>query len=142
MLTSRRALAIAPGSGFLEVRYQPSEVPPEMGLVDDQIALIATPKRVLGFVGDGGRWVEERLSPRETAEVIRVGTAVGVVATNRRVLGIGPKKRKFESAGLRVREVVESVSAQDTLATLRTNKRILVFGALRGGWTIQDRSIR
>jgi len=142
VLTSRRALAIGPGTGFQEIRYQSSETRPEKGLIEDEIALVATSKRVLGFIGNGGAWAEERLSPSESVEALRVGGAVGVVATNRRGLGLGTRQRSFVAIDLRVKETLESVSAQDTLATLRTSKRILVFGALRGGWSVQDRSIR
>ena len=142
VLTNRRALGIGPGTGFREVRFPPSEVPPEIGLVEDQVALVATPKRVLGFIGRGGHWVEETLSPSESAQAIRVGAGVAVVATNRRALGLGTNAGGFVSLDLQVREVLESFSAQDTLATIRTNKRILVFGAPRGSWTIQDRAIR
>lgn len=142
VLTNRRALAISPRTGFREFRYQPSETPPEFGLVEDQIALLATSNRILGFLGNGGVWVEEGMTPSESARVIRAGTAVGVVVTNRRALGLGANLRGFVSEDLRVREAIESVTAQDTLASLRTDKRILVFGALRGTWSIQDRSIR
>ena len=57
VLTSRRAIAIGPGSEFQDLRYQTSEAAPEMGLVEDHIALVATSKRVLGFLGAGGVWV-------------------------------------------------------------------------------------
>jgi len=142
VLTNRRALGIGPGTGFREVRFPPNEVPPEIGLVEDQVALVTTSKRVLGFIGRDGHWVEESLAPSESAEAIRVGTAVAVVATNRRALGLGTNVGGFVALDFQVREVLESFSAQDTLATLRTNKRILVFGAPRGTWTIQDRAIR
>ncbi len=141
VLTNRRALAIGPGTGFREMRYRPRETPPETGLVGDQIALISTSKRVLGFIGNGGRWVEDGLAPGETVRAIRAGTAVGVVVTNRRALGLAANRKRFTSTNLRVKESIESVVAQDTLVTLRTDKRILVFGSSRGTWTIQDRSI-
>jgi hypothetical protein len=142
VLTNRRALGIGPGTGFREVRFPPNEVPPEFGLVEDQVALVVTSKRILGFIGNGGQWVEEGLSPSESAQAIRVGSGVAVVATNRRALGLGTNLGGFVALDLQVREVLESFSVQDTLATLRTNKRILVFGAPRGTWSIQDRAIR
>jgi hypothetical protein len=141
VLTNRRAIALGPGTGFREIRYQPSEGYPEVGLVEDQIALIATAHRVLGFVGSAGIWVEERLPPSESTRALRVGRSVGVIATNRRLLGLGVQLRSFVPEDLRVREELESISTQDTLATFRTNKRIFVFGALRGTWTVQDREL-
>jgi hypothetical protein len=142
VLTDRRALALAPGMGFQEVRYRVHETPPERGLVEDQVALVATSKRVLGFLGNRGVWIEESLSPREAAAGIRVGAAVGVVATNRRALGISTVASRFVEAALRVSEDLESISSQDTLATIRTNRRILVFGTRGGGWSEQDRRLR
>jgi hypothetical protein len=142
VLTNRRAVAIGPGTGFRDIRFQVSEAAPEIGLVEDQIALVVTDKRVLGFVGTSGDWIEEDMSPSESPEAIRAGTSVAVVATNRRALGLGTNLNSFVETDFRVREVIESVSVQDTLATLRTDKRILVFGSLRAAWTIQDRSLR
>lgn len=142
LLTNRRALAIGPGTGFREFRYQVREEPPAIGLVEDQIALVVTPKRVLGFLGSGGTWVDEQLSPNESAEAIRVGAAVGIAVTNRRALGLSAGVRHFVSEDLRVKEDLESITAKDTLATLRTNRRILVFGGLRSTWSEQDRSLR
>lgn len=142
VLTDRRALALGPGTGFRQARYRVHETPPERGLVEDQVALVATPKRVLGFLGGRGVWIEEDLSPREAAEGIRVGAAVGVVATNRRALGLGTGSSRFIEETLRVREDLESITSRDTLATIRTSRRILVFGALRGRWSEQDRRVR
>ena len=61
VLTDRRALGIGVGTGFQEFRYQVREKPAEVGLVEDQIALVVTSKRVLGFLGTRGGWVEEPL---------------------------------------------------------------------------------
>ena len=142
VLTDRRALALGPGTGFQQARYRVHEAPPVRGLVEDQVALVVTPKRVLGFLGRRGVWIEEDLSPRETAEGIRIGAAVGVVATNRRALGLGAGSTRFIEETLRVREDLESITSRDTLATIRTSRRILVFGALRGRWSEQDRRVR
>ena len=142
VLTDRRALGIGAGTGFQEFRYQLREEPPAVGLVEDQVALVITPKRVLGFLGTGGGWVDEQFSPYESVQALRVGAAVGVVATNLRALGLGTRRRHFVSADLRVKEKLESISAQDTLATLRTSRRILVFGSPRSSWIVQNRRRR
>lgn len=142
VLTNRRAIGIGPGTGFRDFRYQPHEAQPETALVEDQIALVVTSRRLLGFLGNGGAWIEERLSPSETPRALRAGPAVAVVATNRRALGLGAQLGRFVSEDLRVRENLEGITAQDTLATVRTDRRILVFGALRGTWSVQDRSLR
>jgi hypothetical protein len=142
VLTDRRALGIGAGTGFQEFRYQLREEPPAFGLVEDQVALVITPKRVLGFLGTRGGWVDEQFSPNERVQALRVGAAVGVVTTNRRALGLGTQGRHFVAEKLRVKEELESISAQDTLATVRTNRRILVFGSPRSSWVVQDRRRR
>lgn len=142
VLTDRRALALGRNGDFREFRYDVREVPPQRGLVDDQIALVLTSKRVLGFLGARSLWVEEGLPPSEDALDARVGAAVGVVTTNRRALGVTASGSGFASVGLQINETLESVRARDTLATIRTNRRILVFGGAGATWTEQDRSLR
>ena len=140
LLTDRRALGVAPGIGFQEIRYRLDEGVPEIGLIEDRVALVVTEKRALGFVGATG-WVEERFTPQEIAEALRVGTAAGIVATNRRALGLAPDLSRFVSIAFRIKEKLESVSAQDTIVSVRTDRRILVFSAPRGIWTAQDRRL-
>ncbi len=140
VLTDRRVLGVAPGTGWLETRLLLQEQPAELALVEDRLALVVTNRRALAFVGGGG-WVDELFTPNEHAEAIRAGAAAGVVATNRRALGIAPSLPRFVAESLRVREQLESVSAQDTLVTLRTDRRILVFSAPRAFWSEQKRRL-
>ncbi|HEB88846.1 MAG TPA: hypothetical protein ENI85_04675 [Deltaproteobacteria bacterium] len=140
VLTNRRALAVAPGVGWQELRYRLNEGAPKVGLVDDRVALAVTGRRALGFLGRG-IWVETRFSPQESAEALRVGSAAAVVATNRRALGLAPDLGRFVPTALQIREELESIRAEDTIVTLRTNRRILVFSAPRGIWTEQIRRI-
>jgi hypothetical protein len=140
VLTDRRALGVAPGVAWRELRYRLKERVPEIGLVDDRIAMVLTDRRVLGFVSRG-LWVEESLSPHESAEALRAGVAVGVVVTNRRALGLAVGRERFVAIDLQVRESLESVNARDTLVTVRTNRRILAFSAPVGTWSEQKRTI-
>jgi hypothetical protein len=140
LLTDRRALAVAPGIGWQELRYQLQERAPDTALVENQVALVVTDRRALGFT-DRGSWIEERITAHESVEAIRVGSAAGVVATNHRALGLAPERRRFVVTDLQVKEKLESISAQGTLVTLRTSRRILVFSAPRASWTEQKRSL-
>lgn len=140
VLTDRRALGVAPGVDWRELRYRLQERVPEIALVDDRIAMVLTDRRVLGFVSRGV-WIEESLSPHESAEALRAGVAVGVVVTNRRALGLAVGRERFVTIDLQVRESLESVNARDTLVTVRTNRRILAFSAPNGIWSEQKRKI-
>ena len=140
VLTDRRALGVASGVGWQELRYRLQEVAPEIGLVEDRLALVVTDRRVLGFIGRGA-WVEERLTPYEVVSALRIGSAVGVVVTNRRALGLAPDLARFVETDLQLKEELESVAARDTQGTIRTNRRIMVFSAPRGFWSEQDRQI-
>jgi hypothetical protein len=142
ILTDRRAIAVAPGTDFRELRFQLREEVPEIGLIEGQVAIVVTPRRALGFLASGGMWIEEGLSTDETAEVLRVGASAGVVVTNRRALGLAPDRQRFVALDLRVHEELESVTTQDTIVTVRTSRRILVFSARQATWTTQDRRLR
>jgi hypothetical protein len=135
VLTDRRALGIGAGGNFQEARYRISERAPDFAVVSERVALVATSRRALGFVGRTGGWIEESFTPGENVEAIRAGAAVGIAATNRRVLGLAPDVGRFASLTLRLRESLEAIDAQDTLATLQTDQRILVFSGPRAVWT-------
>jgi hypothetical protein len=141
VLTNRRALGVAPGVDWRELRYRLQEHAPDIGVVEDQVALVVTDRRALGFSGQG-RWVEQRLTSHETAEALRVGSGAGVVVTNRRVLGMAPDLNRFIEIKLQIKEILESVAAQGALVTLRTDRRILVFSAPRGTWSEQKRLLK
>lgn len=140
VLTDRRVLGVASGTGWRELRLRLQETPANVGLVEDQIALLVTDRRALAFTGSGD-WVEEALSPNEVTSALRAGASAAVVTTNRRALGIGSDLTRFVSQDLRVREELESVTAQDAIISLRTDRRILVFSAPRASWSIQQRRI-
>jgi len=137
VLTDRRALGVAPGVGWQELRYRLQEEAPDVGLVEDRLAVVVTRRRALGFL-ERGVWVEERFTPHEFVAALRVGSATGVVATNRRALGLAPDLGHFVATDFHVKEELEAVTAHDTLVTLRTNRRILVFSAPRGSWSEQN----
>jgi len=142
LVTDRRALAVAPGIDFRELRFQLREDPPERGLVEDQIAILVTPRRAIAFLGNRGVWIEEKLAASERVVALRVGAGAGVVATHRRALGVGAGTSRFVAADIQVGETLEGLSAQDVQVTLRTNRRILVFNAPRALWTDEDRRLR
>jgi hypothetical protein len=142
VLTDRRAIGLVPGSDFRELRYQLREEAPGLALVEVQVAIAITSRRALGFLGTRGVWVEADLSPSESIEALRVGSAAGVVVTNRRALGLTPDRAVFVPVDLGIRESLESVRAQDAIVTVRTDRRILVFSAAQGRWSEQDRKIR
>ncbi|MHA7837096.1 MAG: hypothetical protein ACX98W_06520 [bacterium] len=142
VLTDRRALAVAPGTDFQELRFQLGETAPALGLLEDRVALVVTGRRALGFVGAGGMWIEENLPPNESLAALRVGATVGVVTTNRRALGLSADRSTFVEEKLGIHETVETVSARDSIVTLRTDRRILVFSAAQALWSEQDRRLR
>jgi hypothetical protein len=140
VLTDRRALGVAAGSGWSELRFGVQEATPVGAVVEVRLALFATGRRAIGLLDDGS-WIEERLTPSEAATVVRAGSDVGLVTTNRRALGLAPAQRRFVGVDLTPRETLESVSVQDALVTLRTPRRILAFSAIRGRWSIEKRAV-
>ena len=140
VMTNRRALAVAAGAAWKELRFRLQESPPTVALLEDRVAVMVTSRRAIGFISRGD-WIVENLSPHESAEAVRVGVSIGIVTTNRRALGLAVDGDRFVSANLQVKERLESVVARDTLATVRTNRRILVFSGPAGIWTEQRRKI-
>jgi hypothetical protein len=134
VITDERVLAIATRSSWQEAPYERSEPPAREADLGDRVALVALPKRVLGFVGSMGRFAEVRLGPRENLQALRVGANVGVVVTEREAWGLSPDAGGFFPIRLQLREKLEEVVARDNLATVHTDQRILVFRSPTGTW--------
>ncbi len=64
LLTDRRALAVASGIGFQQIRFGVHEAGPDVALVEARIAVLATNRRALAFDATGG-WHEAALAPSE-----------------------------------------------------------------------------
>ena len=142
VLTDERMLAVATGSAvWQEERYLRNEVRPLNALLGDRVALITTPRRVLGFSGTTRSVVEYRLTPRQVVRSVHVGENVGVVVTDRNALGLSPQTGGFSETKLQLRERLESVDTRSTLATVRTNRRLLVFRAPSGTWSERRREL-
>lgn len=65
VMTNRRALGVAAGSGWKELRFRLQESAPTVALVEDRVAILVTSRRVIGFVSRGD-WIVGNLSPRST----------------------------------------------------------------------------
>jgi hypothetical protein len=134
-LTDRRVLAVAVRSGaWQETRYRRGEPPPAGAFLGEQVALVVTTKRALGFDGGSGNLVERSLGPRETVLAADASGAVGVIVTDRRALGVSPFAGGLFETKLRVEETLEAVAATGNFATVRTSRRLLTFQALTGAW--------
>jgi hypothetical protein len=135
VLTDRRLLAVAVRSGaFQESRYRRGEPPPEGVFLGEQVALVVTTKRALGFDGGSGNLVERSLGPREQVLAADASGAVGVIVTDRRALGISPFAGGFFETKLQLEETLEGVAATGNVATVHTSRRLLSFQAATGAW--------
>jgi hypothetical protein len=142
VLTDHRAIGITVSGNFAELRYRIAERAPDRAVLGQRIAVVATGRRVLGFIGPSGIWIEEATTPEESVEAIRAGVGVGIVITNRRALGLAPGVGRFASMPLRIRESIESIDAGDTIAKLRTDQRLLVFTGPTAIWTFVNRDLK
>jgi hypothetical protein len=135
VLTDQRVLAIATGSSsWQEVAYERDEQRAPEALLGDRLAVIATPRRVIGFLGKQSRFVEARLGAQETLLSSRVGANVAVAVTDRKVLGLSAAAGGFNDLRLQLKERLHDVVAKANLATVRTNQRILVYRGPTGTW--------
>lgn len=138
-VTDRRILTVAvDASVWRETRLQLLErrrVEAELG---ERVALVVTPKRLLGFGAHAPQVAERSIGPNETLVLRRVSEAVAVVLTDREVLGLSALGGGFVAADLRIHEEVESVRTSARSASVRTSQRLLVFDALSLTWSEED----
>jgi hypothetical protein len=138
-VTDRRLLAVATRSGAWQAtRFRRGEALPEGAFVGEQVAVVVTSKRALGFDGGSGNLVERSLGPRERVIAADASGAVGLVVTDRRALGVSPFAGGFFTTALRVGESIEAVAATGNVATVRTSRRLLTFQAAGGIWVELD----
>jgi hypothetical protein len=143
VITDQRVLGFAPRSGgWQEAPYERGEGPARDAQLGDRVAVIALDKRVLGFLGTVGRFVQERLGPQEDLRALQVGANVAVMVTSRVAIGLSPEAGGFFRFRLQVRERVMEVSARANLATVQTDRRILVFRAPTGTWVERRKDVR
>jgi hypothetical protein len=139
-LTDQRVLAIAPNTGgWQEALYERGEAPAHAAQLGDRVAVVMLPKRVVGFLGTVGRFVQERLGPQEELRALRVGANVAVIVTDRVALGLSPEAGGFFPIRLQLKERIEDVTARSNLATVNTSQRLLVFRSPTGTWAERRR---
>jgi hypothetical protein len=135
VVTDRRMLAIATGSGSFQVaRYRKGEGPPADVQIGDRVALAMMQSRAVGFDGNSHNIIESTIGPREIVLDTAVGPNVAMVVTDRRALGLSSDRGGFFELRLRVGEQFQSVSAYANHATLQTSQRLLIFRGPDGAW--------
>jgi hypothetical protein len=135
VVTDRRMLAIATGSGSFQVaRYRKGEGPPSDVSIGDRVALAMMQSRAVGFDGNSHNLVESTIGPREIVLDTAVGPNVAMVVTDRRALGLSADRGGFFEVRLRVGELFQSVSAYANHATLQTSQRLLIFRGPDAAW--------
>jgi len=135
VITDRRVLALAPQSGgWQEAPYERGERPASDARLGDRVAVVLMPKRVIGFLGTVGRFVQERLGPQEDLRSVVVGANVALIVTERVALGLSPEAGGFFPYRLQLKEKIRDVSARANVATIETDQRVLVFRAPTGTW--------
>jgi hypothetical protein len=140
VLTDRRFLAVSPNSsGWQEVRLRPSDGRSPPVELAANVALLLSPRRVLGFSGRSGVLSETSLTPQEVVVATGAQEHVGVVVTNRRTLGWASRFAGSAERALGVHESFESLRVGSTTASVRTTKRVLSFDSSSALW--RDESI-
>ncbi len=141
-LTSERVLFFAANRGWLELRWESGEVPPDSVLLGERVALLATSKRVIGFNAESGLAVDERVGRREPVLDLAIGANTAAVLTSRRLLGLSLSAARFIEEKLGVNEAVESMQAGANIITVTTARRVLIFRSTGGNWEERQRRLR
>ena len=139
VLTDRRFLAVSPDStGWQEARLRPTDGrSPEVQLAAN-LALMISPRRILGFDGVSGRFTECRLTPLENVVTSDADEHVGVVVTNRRVIGWASRFGSPVDRSFTVHESFESLRVLSKTASVRTSDRVLIFSSSSGLWRDEE----
>jgi hypothetical protein len=141
VLTDRRALAVAAGTGWREARYRFTEKRSDSGLLGDRVAIVVTSQRALAFNAELGSWFEVSLGPGEVVEQTKVGPSTAILVTDRRSLGMSPNSGGFVEIDMRIHERVERISALSGVATVTTSQRVLIFQGTNARWVEKRRKI-
>lgn len=134
--TSSRLLGFRSGEPeWLELRYRVKErdAPPDQLHLEERIALVTLPARVVALTASSKGWLEFRLSPGERAELVLSEANLAAVVTPRRAVAISDESG-FVEIRLSPRETVETTSTRDSSISLVTPRRLLVFRAGAGRW--------
>ena len=141
VLTDRRALGVAPGTGWREARYRFAEKRSDSGVLGDRVALVLTSQRALAFNAEFGSWFEVSIGPTEVVKTAKVGPSTAVIVTDRRSLGISPNSGGFIEIDMRIHERVEGVRTLSGVATVTTSQRVLIFQGTNARWVSARRKI-
>jgi hypothetical protein len=134
-LTDRRFLAVSPSSsGWQQARLRPSDGRSPALELAANVALLISPKRVLGFDGRSGLLSETPLTPREVVLASGANEHVGVVVTDRRAIGWASGFGAPADHALTIHESYQSLRVLSTTATVRTTKRVVIFSSSSGLW--------
>lgn len=134
-LTDRRFLAVSPtSSGWRQARLRPSDGRFPAAELAANVALLISPKRVLGFDGRSGLLSDTPLTPQEVVLASGADEHVGVVVTNRRTIGWASGFGAPGDHALNVHESFQHLRVRSRTATVRTTKRVLIFTSSSGSW--------
>ncbi len=132
--TSARLLGFRSGApSWVELRYRISESPSERLYLEDRVALVTLPERIVALTASSKGWLEIRLSPGERAESVFSDSNLGAVVTSRRVIAVSDRTA-FVEIRLSPREQVETSSTSDSSISLMTQRRLLFYRAGSARW--------
>jgi hypothetical protein len=136
VITSERFLAISETSeGWLEFSFSLNEGYSSDLVLSENMALLRTQDRVVGFDGIFNRLVPYDLSVGEQVFEQAAGLDVLVFATEYRSVGLAAGS-DWRVLDFNISEIFRNLSAGAGLATVQTSSRLLIFSAATGNWSI------
>lgn len=140
--TSTRLLGItahAPDWTVLRYRLAERSGPAPRLYVQERVAMVALPQRVVALSPRLKTWAETALSPGESDPEVLIDDDVAALITPRRAIGFSATSGDFAEERLSPREVVLRRSVGDSSITLVTDRRVLIFRSGSDAWTEVDR---
>ncbi|MEH0020034.1 MAG: hypothetical protein V6Z89_10290 [Desulfobacter sp.] len=135
LTNSRFCVISALSNSWKTIALRSDESEYAVASLSQNIALLATGYRALGFKSRSGRFIEARLPIDDELVLAEAEKKIAVVITSSRALGLTLKSSSFIQTSLRLRESVEDVRVTSSKATVQTSDRLLSLGARSGVWS-------
>jgi hypothetical protein len=139
VVTDRRFMAISSVSdAWLSEPLELGESASTDLMVGEEIVILVTNERIIGFNGVGNRFIEFSLGIGDDVIAFNVGVNLGVVVMSDRAVGLAAESGDFVPVEFDFRGTFRSLEMAATLALVHTDKNIYVFQASSGAWSVKE----
>jgi|SaaInlStandDraft_3_1057020.scaffolds.fasta_scaffold02156_6 phenylalanyl-tRNA synthetase beta subunit len=135
VLTTNRFLAISiSSSNWHELSVSSNELDNPIVSISQNIAVLVTEDRAIGFVAGLKHFIEKRMPINENVQVVEAGENVAVIVTSSNIFSFAKDPAIFRDIRLHVGEKVERTKVTLNKVTITTSDRLLTFSSKSKSW--------